>query len=63
MVEQSDFQMKQQWLPLPITIGEKNATMKLEFLAITCNLLKARVQGATSFGFAEKLARDSKANR
>ena len=41
--------------------------MKLEFLAVSCNLLKARekarVQGATSFGFAEKLARDSKANR
>ena len=68
MVEQSDFQMTAEKkttyrLLLPITIGANNATMKSEFLAISCNLLKgrekSRVQGVTCFGFAEKLARDS----
>ena len=40
----------------PITTGANSAMNQYEFLAITCNLLKARekshVQGAIDFGFA-----------
>ena len=44
------------WLLRPLGTGAKSTTIQSEFLAITCNLLKAReklrVQGAIGFGFA-----------
>ena len=43
-------------LPRPITTAPNSVTNQSEFLAITCNLLKAReksrVHGAISSGFA-----------
>ena len=55
----------------PITTGANSAMNQSEFLAITCNLLKAReksrVQGGIVSGFAynwlKNLARDFWANR
>ena len=47
---------KQKQLLRPITKGANSATSQSQFLAITCNLLKAReksrVHGAIGFGFA-----------
>ena len=44
------------WLLQPIGTGAKSTTVQSEFVAITCNLLKAliklRVQGTIGFGFA-----------
>ena len=56
---------KPKQLPRPITTGANSAMNQSQFLAITCNSLKAReksrVQGAIGFGFCfskvEKLAR------
>ena len=55
---------KPKQLPRPITTGANSAMNQSQFLAITCNSLKAReksrVQGAIGFGFCfsmvEKLA-------
>ena len=57
--------LKPKQLLRPITTGANSAVNQLQFLAITCNSLKAReksrVHGAIGFGFAchwlKKLAR------
>ena len=49
----------------PITTGANSAMNQSEFLAITCNLLKAqekwRVQGAIGFGFASNWLKKTRA--
>ena len=53
---------KPKQLPRPITTGPNSAMNQSQFLAITCNLLKAReksgVQGAIGFGIGFGFASD-----